>query len=174
MQVLARDVDGHAVPVSEGGDVALVFPPQGGRVIFVGPRVTNIDPCYVKITGALREESTSAVRVDVRTVNLTPTNDGFAQSLDTDISSFANVPTCPNSWSTSDVFDQTYSLELTIVDRTGNKTTKTMHVVPRCSEPGRETECRCICKAGYVLGEACTPSDAGPDASDASDAEAGT
>jgi hypothetical protein len=165
MKIVARGASGSAVPIDEGADVALVFPPQGGRVIFVGPRATNVDPCYVKLTGALRNETTNAVRVDVRTVNLTPTGDGHGQSLDTDISSFANVPTCPNQWSSIDLYDQTYKLELTIEDRNHKTVTKTIHVVPRCAEPDREVECRCICKAGYVLGQPCTASDAGPDSS---------
>jgi hypothetical protein len=165
LQIVARAADGTSQPIDDGADVALVFPPQGGRVIFVGARATNVDPCYVKLTGALRNTTTDAVRVDVRTVNLTPTGDGkHGAPNDTDISSFANVPTCPNQWSSIDLYDQTYQLELTMEDRQGKKATKTIHVVPRCAEPDREVECRCICKAGYILGQPCTSTDAGSDA----------
>ena len=166
MQIEARGASGASVPIDEGADVSLVFPPQGGRVVFVGPVATNVDPCYAKITGALRDPATNAVRVDVRTVNLTPTGDGHGKPNDADISSFANVPTCPNQWSSIDVYDQTYELELTIEDRNHKTATKKIHVVPRCSEPDREVECRCICKAGYVLGQPCTDTDAGSDAGD--------
>jgi hypothetical protein len=164
LQLVARGASGAAIPIDEGADVALVFPPQGGRVTFVGARMTNVDPCYMNITGALRDPTSNAVRVDKRTVNLTPVGDGVhGAPNDADISSFANVPTCPNQWASIDLYDQTFQLEFSVTDRNGKTAKKTIHVVPRCAEPDKEVECRCICEAGYVLGRPCTPHDAGTD-----------
>jgi hypothetical protein len=55
------------------------------------------------------------------------------------------------------VFDTPFDLEVEIVDRSGKvRVTKKIGVVPRCAEPfAKETACRCLCKKGYVLGEAC-------------------
>jgi hypothetical protein len=80
------------------------------------------------------------------------------------------VPTCPNQWSSVDLYDQTYQLEINVKDRNGKTASKTLQVVPRCAEPANEVECRCICKAGYVLGETCTGSDAGADTGGSADA----
>ncbi len=140
-------------------------------MIFVGVRVTNIDPCLMKLSGALRDLTTTPgqVRLDNRTVNLVPTGDGFGASLDVDISTFSNIPVCPNQWASADVFDQTFELEIRVDDKGGRTATKKVKVVPRCSEIGKEAECFCICRKGYKLGEVCTPGDAGTDAgSDAS------
>ena len=180
LEITARDVAGHSAPVKDGGDVAVVFPPQGGRVIFVGARVTNVDPCGAKLSGALRDLATGQVRVDIRTVNLVPTSDGFGGTLDVDISTFSNIPVCPNQWASDDVFDKPYELEVTVTDKTGRRGTQKVKVIPRCAEPDRATECRCICRKGYILGSACTPevdagADAAPDAAPdaASDADEG-
>ena len=153
--VTAIGADPVATEVTDGSVVPLIFPPQGGRVIFAGARVKNIDACGVTLTGALRDLSTMQVRVDARTVNLVATADGYAESDPTDISSFSNIPVCPNQWATADIFEVEYELEIVVVDRGGRSVSKKLHVTPQCAEPEREAECRCICKGGYILGEVC-------------------
>jgi hypothetical protein len=154
-------------PLKDGDDVPLVFPPQGGRVVFVGVRATNIDPCAVQLSGAIRDVSTKQVRVDARTINLNPDGTGWgtsgtpSQSLIAAVSNYSNVPLCPNQWSATNVFDTPYELEVTLTEHhdantPARKLTKTIKVTPRCSEPGQlEVECRCICHGGYQLGEVC-------------------
>ncbi len=152
--------------LKDGDDVQLVFPPQGGRVIFVGVRATNIDPCAVQLSGAIRDISTKQVRVDARTINLNPDGTGWgtsgtpSQSLIAAVSNYSNIPLCPNQWSATNVFDTQYELEVTLKEHNSNGAkaralTKTIHVTPRCSEPGLGAECRCICHANYQLGEVC-------------------
>lgn len=150
-----------AKDVSDGDVVPLIFPPQGGRVIFAGARVKNIDACGVTLTGALRDLTTKQVRVDARTVNLIPTADGLAETDATDFSSFSNIPVCPNQWAAADLFGVEYELEISLVDRGGRFVGKKIRVTPACAEPDREAECRCICKGGYVLGETCADAGAG-------------
>ncbi|APR83621.1 Hypothetical protein A7982_08970 [Minicystis rosea] len=157
--------------VAEGGAVPLIFPPQGGRVIFAGARARNLEACGATVTGALRDPTTKQVRLDARTVNLVPAGDGWVETDPTDISSFSNVPVCPNQWSMTDLYGAAYELEITIADRSGRTVTKKVSVKPACAEPESEAECLCICKGGYVLGESCTTSDGGAD--DAGDAGAG-
>ena len=155
-------------PIGDGADVPLLFPPQGGRVVFVGVRVRNFDACEVQLTGAVRDEQTKQVRVDARTILMHVTPDGWATNdlaaSAPDISSFANVPLCPNQWSTTNVFGTEYELVVTLKGKEQRTVTKTIRVTPRCAEPDKLAECLCICKAGYRLGERCD-ADGGVDAS---------
>ncbi|HVK67466.1 MAG TPA: hypothetical protein VM694_23430 [Polyangium sp.] len=161
MEVIALGPEGEIQPISDGSSISLIFPPQGGRVVFAGVRATNIDPCAVRIAGALRDPVTKQVRLDNRTVNLAPTDDGYGRSAPTDISSFSNIAACPNQWAEDDLFDKPYELTVSVTDRDGKKVTKIMTVTPRCDEPGREAECLCMCAGNYILGMQCDP-DAGP------------
>jgi hypothetical protein len=147
---------GQAVNVVEdGATVPLIFPPQGGRVIFAGVRATNLDPCAVTLAGALRDEATMEVRVDTRTVNLVPASGGWVESDPTDASTFSNIPVCPNEWSATDLYGAAYQLVITVTDSGGETATKTLEVHPTCAEPDNLAECLCICMAGYVLGQSC-------------------
>jgi hypothetical protein len=157
VQPLALGPDMTAVPLHAEDMVLLAFPPQGGRVIFAGVRATNLDPCGVELGGALRDETTQQVRLDTRTVNLRPGGDGWGASDPTDISTFANVPVCPNEWSKTNLYGTEYQLELTVTDRAGRTVTLKLPVTPECSEPVSAAVCRCICMGGYVLGESCAP-----------------
>ena len=69
--------DGSDVPIADGDDLAILFPPQGGRVAFVGVRALNVDGCAVQVTGALRDLGSRQIRLDGRTVNLTKLADGW-------------------------------------------------------------------------------------------------
>ncbi len=155
MEIIALDPEGEIEAVAEGSSVSLIFPPQGGRVVFAGVRATNVDPCGVRVAGALRDPVTKQVRLDNRILNLEPTGDGYGRSAPTDISTFANIAACPNQWAEEDLFDKPYELTVSLTDRDGRKVTKVMNVIPRCDEPGREAECLCMCAADYVLGMAC-------------------
>jgi hypothetical protein len=153
--------DDSVVPVMQGDTVPMLFPPQGGRVIFVGVDATNFDGCGVQLTGALRDLATQEVRVDSRTINLIPTGEGHGvsgktgESVAAAIANFANVPVCPNEWSSTNVYGTLYGLEVTVKDKEGRQLTKKLDVTPECGEPARVAECECICQAGYVLGQAC-------------------
>lgn len=172
LELRALKADGTDVPLADGDDLAVLFPPQGGRVAFVGVRAINVDGCGMQLVGALRDPISNQVRVDGRTVNLRKEPDGWGttgRGAETDLASsdaigdYSNVPLCPNSWAEQDVYDQRFGLEVQIKDRRGKTATKKIQVTPRCAEPGvKETACRCLCKKGYVLGEACGE-DAGVD-----------
>lgn len=163
-----------ATPVTDGDTVPLIFPPQGGRVIFVGARARNLEACGVTLTGAMRDKTTKQVRLDARTVNLVLAGEGWLETDPTDYASFSNVPVCPNQWSKTDIFGTVYELEVTLADRDGRTVTKTIDVTPACAEPERAAECLCICKGGYVLGETCAADGGAGDGglSDAGDAGA--
>ncbi len=172
MEIHALRADGTDVALKDGDDLAILFPPQGGRVSFVGVRATNLDGCGVQLTGALRDPISQQVRVDGRTVNLTRQPDGWGTTgsgASTDIENsgaigdYSNVPLCPNQWASQDVNDKPFQLEVRVQDSRKKTADLKITVTPRCAEPGpKEAACRCLCKNGYVLGEACGE-DAGAD-----------
>jgi hypothetical protein len=173
MELRALRADGKDVPIAEGDDLAVLFPPQGGRVAFVGVHARNLNGCAVQLIGALRDPLSKRVRLDGRTVNLRKEPDGWGttgRGAETDIGSsdaigdYSNMPLCPNQWADQDVFDVPFELEVVITDKDKKTATKKIMVTPRCAEPGeKETACRCLCRNGYILGETCGE-DAGVDA----------
>lgn len=154
LEPLQLDAAGDLTPLSEGGTVDLILPPQGGRVIFVGARATNIDPCEVQVKGVIRDLDSGQVRFDTRIVNLTVDGD-FGTSNALDIASLSNVPLCPNQWSARDAFGVPYELSIELTDRAGRSAETIVQVTPTCAEPEFEAQCLCICKQGYILGETC-------------------
>lgn len=155
IELRALAVGAGSVPLADGGGIDIITPPQGGRVVFAGVRATNLCAQGVQLAGSFRDPPTGQIRYESRTLNLKPGDDGWGSSVDEDISTFANIPVCPNQWSSRDIFDQDYELTLSVEDRDGQTATRTITVRPTCAEPDLDVECRCFCKAGYVLGEAC-------------------
>ena len=153
--------DDSVVPVAQGDSVPMLFPPQGGRVIFVGVDATNVDGCELQLTGAIRDLQTQEVRVDSRTINLIPVDGGHGvsgktgESVAAAIANFSNVAVCPNEWSSTNLYGTLYGLEVTVKDKEGRQLTKKLQVTPVCNEPSRVAECECICQGGYVLGQEC-------------------
>lgn len=158
MQLIALGDGAVSSELTDGGPAPMILPPQGGRVILAGVRVTNFDPCGAVILGALRDPTTQQVRVDERTTNFQPSADGWGGSVDADMSTFSNIPTCPNEWASTDLYGNSFELTVTVTDRAGRTATQSLDVVPFCAEADNEAECLCKCKQGYVLGEACPPS----------------
>ncbi|MFO0757777.1 MAG: hypothetical protein U0359_14880 [Byssovorax sp.] len=144
-------------PLADHDQVAMILPPQGGRVILVGARATNINACAVDLKGVLKDTATGQIRVDERTVNLQPDSDGWGGSVAGNISTFANVPTCPNQWASQDIYGSSFELTVSVADSEGNKASKTVNVVPFCAEPENADECACECKKDYKLGQMCEP-----------------
>ncbi|MGO9836397.1 MAG: hypothetical protein ACLP1X_19525 [Polyangiaceae bacterium] len=164
-QIIALQAGDIISTVDDGGTVEMLLPPQGGRVIFVGVRATNIDGCGLQLTAALRDESNGEVRPDSRTIDLLVEDGGWGASgtgaVSTAISNFSNIPVCPNEWSATNIYGNRYGLEVTVQDREGRELTHKIVVTPECGQPANLAECLCICKAGYVLGQSCD--DAGSD-----------
>ena len=170
-EFLVANGDYQVAALHDGDALPILIPPQGGHVVFVGVRATNLDSCGIQLTGALRDEASQQVRFDQRTINLIPTGDGWGttgpvgMAVSGTVSNFANIPVCPNEWSSTDVYGHVYALEVTLADASGRSLKKTIHVTPMC-QPGDLDDCECTCAKGYVLGGVCpAPVDGGPDAS---------
>lgn len=147
--------DESVQPLADGATVPLVFPPQGGRVIFIGVRATNLSPCGAKLTGAARDLTTGQIRFDARPLNLAVGPDGKGGSIAGDLSSFSNVPICPNQWASTNAFDETFGIEIQLQDRDGKKAEITLQAKLSCAEPANEEGCKCICKEGYTTDQIC-------------------
>lgn len=156
LSLVTRGADPVSTDLVDGAMAPMILPPQGGRVILVGVRASNIDPCGVEISGAIRDKVTSQVRVDQRTTNLRPSADGtLAESVPEDFSTYANIPTCPNQWASTDIQGNSFEVTVSVTDRLGRTASQTLNAVPFCAEPENEAECLCKCQQGYELGQAC-------------------
>jgi len=168
MDVVALGPNGKLKPLEDGSDVTLMLPPQGGRVVFAGVRALNLNPCAVRLSGALRDPVSKQASPESRIINLQIAPDGYAQSDIGDISTFANISACPNQWSEQDLMDAPYELTVSLTDKDDRKTTKVLQVTPRCNEPGQIGGCVCQCDSDYLLGMMCAglpdagSSDSGP------------
>jgi hypothetical protein len=121
----------------------------------VGVLATNLDACGVQLSAALRDVATKQVTIDARTLALEPKGDGWGGSADEDISSFANIGSCPNQWASIDVFDHEFELTVSLTEASGRSVSRALHVVPYCAEPENVAACECLCKAGYTDQDGC-------------------
>jgi hypothetical protein len=168
--ITAVNASYDTVDLADGGTISLIQPSQGGRVLFVGVRATNVSPCGLTLTGALRDRTSQQVRFDTRPINLIPTGDGWGvtgkvgHDVSGLVSNFANVPVCENTWSTTDVEGNVYSLEVTLKDQGGRMLEKAIQVTPVCDTPGQEAiDCACLCRANYSAQDECPAGDGGTD-----------
>jgi len=162
MQIIAQRADSTPEVLTDGGAVALIQPPQGGKIIAAGMRAKNLCAGSVQIQGVLRDPPTNrVVGLEGRPVVYTAGADGWAEPAEPmQLSGYANVAVCPNTASSRDVQDQPYELTVSAMDVLGHTASSTISVTPFCAEPAVEARCRCECTAGYVLGQTCV-ADAG-------------
>jgi hypothetical protein len=144
MQVIARGADGVVAGVADGGDVPLVEPPQGGQVLFIGVRATNLDGCSLSVRASLRDAASGAtLATDERFVDLVTQGDGWgAPPAGAPITSFANVPVCPNTTASREVDGSAWVLAVTVQDREQRTATVSMTVTPRCADALCTEECK--------------------------------
>lgn len=154
--VLARQENGSTTDVGEGVTISLMEPPQGGRVMFIGVKAMNFGACGVRLEASLQDEATQQVQFDNRSFNLVPVEDGWGSSALADLSTFSNIPLCPNNWSDSNIYDNTFLLTVTLTDLQDRQVTFTAHVTPTCMPGAEQAQCQCFCKTGYVLGQSCS------------------
>jgi hypothetical protein len=157
LAIVYRTRDAMLVDATEGVSVPLVFPPQGGFVMFVGARVKNLDPATVTVMASLRDDMNSPVlTLEMRPVQLAVGSDGWAMPADpANTFDWANLPSCPLSGATRDVYDQSYVLRVAATDGSGATAEAKLTIVPTCEAGSNGDNCRCQCKLGYSLGDPC-------------------
>ena len=161
--MLVRNLDGTFVEVKNDATlVDLIFPIQGGHVIFVGARIRNLGACGDTLSATLRNPTTGEIfAFENRSVDFTVgDSDGGTPDL-SDTSSLANVPACPDN-SARDVADTDWVLEVTVTDKQKRVATATRHVQPACRQADANARalCACECRAEYFLGK-CGRADGG-------------
>jgi hypothetical protein len=174
MEIVLRTAGGQQVDAVEGGDVELFRPPQGGKVFLVGARVKNVDTCGLRVTGVLRDPCTgNPLGVESRPFRTAVTDAGWAEPVNPrSLSNYSNVPTCPRSQATRNLYDEPYDIEVVIEDTAnGRSATRSLRMFPRCVQGGAlGNQCRCECNEDYVLGDECplipSPDDGGVPPSD--------
>ena len=138
-----------------GGPIDLVFPPQGGFVLFVGARVHGLDDGNVEMRARILDPGSQAVIAENKRVGTLQHDGADANGWIPDLRSFQNVPNvtmCPST-SSSDLFDVPLTLDFTVTELSSQRTgTATLTVVPSC----RQTDarqlalCQCECAAGWT------------------------
>lgn len=144
------------------GPVDIVEPPQGGRVLFIGVRARNLDPCDVKMSGALRDPTDESISgLEARSTIFRPIagRPGWGETSaggDTEngFRYVANIPVCPNMTANNrDIQQQVGLVEIALTDKRGKRGNLRQPVFPRCAQPDRNKRvtCECLCQAGYTI-----------------------
>jgi hypothetical protein len=143
-------------PLVDGGEIDLIFPPQGGRVLFVGVRATNVDPCageahrraarHVDRAGPPRHTNGEPAR---RRLGLRREHAWRYREL-------RQRAGLPEPVDGSRRFRRELRARGLADRRARSHGDEVVQVKPRCAEPANEAECLCICQGGYVLGQQCT------------------
>jgi len=144
------------IPVAPA-QAQLIQAPQGGQVLFVGVRVTNIAGCNVTISTSLVDTGTGAVAsLESRPITLEKGTDGWLQPrLPTSMSNYSNLPACPRANLTRSIDNQTYELRVRLTDAQGRMSLTSTNIVPTCGTGANATLCHCQCAQNYVQGMPC-------------------
>ncbi len=147
LQVVYQTVDGTAAPLDDGAELRLVDPPQGGKILLVGVRVTNVDLCGATIQVAMKDLVTGRVAgIERRPVAWRIADDGFAEPAQPDqISDYANVPVCPNANIAQDIDGNPWRLEVRFYDQAQQATEQLLTVTPSCADSWDPALCACEC-----------------------------
>jgi hypothetical protein len=167
LEIYHQDRNFASVKTTAGAQVPLIAPPQGGWIVLLGARATNLDGCHVNLTVSFREACGGPViQVDRRPTRIDDTGDGWGM---TNTSAFGNLPICPEVSAAHDLHDQPYEVTVTLEDLDGKKASKSIVIEPICPDPDPAGLCLCQCDHNYVLGGACPPggADAGVSSCDA-------
>jgi len=163
IEIFYFGADEGSHPIEEGAVLDLIEPPQGGRVVFVGARATNVDGCGALLTGTFRDTVSNQIRFDTRSVNLSPEGDGWGSVLVGDLAQYANIPACHNTWTDRSLYGEDFKLEVRLRDREERLASADFTITAQCTDksqregpaPNVLQECLCICEGGYVLGDVC-------------------
>jgi hypothetical protein len=143
--------------VNDGDTVDLVFPPQGGFVMFVGVKVRGLSSPNVRLEASLLDTNGTSLASDTRQLTLHPASNDATLWLP-DLSSYvdvANITVCP-SYDNVDRFGRPYQLECSVTELSTQRTGKTRRlVVPACrqTDVSLQQRCRCLCAANYTDGK---------------------
>ncbi|MBA3818944.1 MAG: hypothetical protein H0X17_08635 [Deltaproteobacteria bacterium] len=153
LEIVHLDREYNVIATVENAEVPLQAPPQGGWIVLLGTRATNLDGCNLTLTTSFRDiANNDVIKVDRRPTDLMPTGDGWGV---TTTQAFGNLPICPQVTSLRDLHGQPYIVTVELEDLDGKRASKDVTIVPVC--PVGVGLCDCECDKDYVLGNACEP-----------------
>ncbi len=157
LQIVHRAIGGGVVQTQDGGEVPLILPPQGGKVMLIGVRAKNLDACPITLTSGFRDPGAEdLLALEQRSVILVEGPDGWGEPKEPlALHNYSNLPACPREGLSRNVYDEPYELEVLVEDKSGRRASSTQMIVPKCAEPEFEESCRCECSKDYDYGESC-------------------
>jgi hypothetical protein len=151
IQIVHQDANNMVIETQPMMQVPLIPPPQGGWIVLLGVRAKNIDSANATLTTALVDSCDSQIiQIDKRPTKLEMGADGWAVSS---LTTFGNLPVCPQLTATRDLHDVPYLVKVSVEDTAGQKATAEVTVVPTC--PTEASRCTCECDRDYVVGAEC-------------------
>ena len=144
--------------LADGDTLDLIFPPQGGFVIFLGARVRKLNDPTVELRGRLLDPITGALIAEEGRVVDMQKSASDPTLWEPDLRSYtnvSNVPVCPLSYP-GDHFDQPVTVEVRVTESvSGRAGVGRRRVTPSCrqSDAAKLQLCRCECAAGFQLGK---------------------
>jgi len=156
LALVRQAADGGLAPVTDGDMVPLVVPPQGGEVLLIGVRALNIDGCPLTMSTSLVLSTGVVAAFERRPVNLRLAEDGWLQPASpSGLANFANLPACPIAGLGQSIDGVSSQLVVDVEDRAGRRGHAAATILPTCEGDATSGHCRCLCAAGYVLGDVC-------------------
>ena len=150
MQIVHLDENNAVIETAAMQPVPLIAPPQGGWIVLLGVRARNID-CRPVLTTALIDTCDNQIlNIDRRSTQLDVGADGWGVSS---VTSFGNLPVCPQLTAARDLTSVPYTVTVAIEDGAGQTATTSLTVVPSCQDG--TSRCACECSHDYVLGGDC-------------------
>lgn len=146
--LVENDTRGGLVPLSDGGEVHLWRPLQGGHVLYVGARVTGLCTDAVMVTGRILDPQTGeALSQETRRgFGLVDAGDGTATSPPDDLGAVANVALCPPPVDGLDVHGRAFRLEVEVSDADGRVARGALTVTPTCGQADELDRRACVCE----------------------------
>jgi len=155
VEIMHLDAQSAVVQTQAMAQVPLIPPPQGGWIVLLGARATNVDGCRVDLTTSFRDGPGAAVlKVDRRPTLLDDTGDGWGTTRPTEA---GNLPICPQATAARDLHDEAYEVTVALEDAYGQQASRSIVIVPTCPAQDPTGRCRCECARGYVVGGPCPP-----------------
>jgi hypothetical protein len=152
LQIVNLEADEATVSMTQAmAKVPLVPPPQGGWIVLLGARARNLDGCGLALTTALVDACDGQIlQIDKRPTHLELGADGWGVSS---LTTFGNLPVCPQLTATRDLHDVPYTVNVVVEDIHHKKASASLTIIPTCgTDPSR---CACECARDYVVGSAC-------------------
>ena len=144
VMLVAADLDGRMIDVTDGTQIPLIGAPQGGHILLVGASVRAGNDCQLIATAALRDPASNRViGLEQRPLLLEKHSNGWAkprQGLD----AMPNVAVCPSAAATSSIYNHEYKLEVSLMTLDGAEIANASAMVtPTC--PAGDMYCQNDC-----------------------------